>query len=122
MITRRATLIGVPLAFAVAGEARAAVSGMAYASNEKDNTVSVIDLAQMKVVKTVPTGQRPRGMELTSDGKRLLVCEGDSNRIDIFDTTSWKVIGAIDTPDPEYAALKNLRITRCSFPTRTMRW
>jgi PQQ-dependent catabolism-associated beta-propeller protein len=106
MITRRATLIGVPLVLAVAGEARAAISGMAYASNEKDNTVSVIDLAQMKVVKTVPTGQRPRGMDLTSDGGRLLVCLGDSNRIDILSTKTWAVEGSINTPDPEYAALR----------------
>ncbi len=79
---------------------------MAYASNEKDDTISVIDLAKMQVVKTVPTGQRPRGMALTSDGKRLLVCLGDSNRIDIFDTATWQVVGSIDTPDPEYAALR----------------
>lgn len=79
---------------------------LAYVSNEKDNTLSVIDLAASKVVKTVPTGQRPRGMALTSDGKRLLVCLGDSDRIDIFDTTSWRVIGSINTPDPEYAALR----------------
>lgn len=79
---------------------------MAYASNEKDNTISVIDLSKMKVVKTVHTGQRPRGMALTHDGRRLLVCLGDSNRIDIYNTKTWKVIGAIDTPDPEYAALR----------------
>ena len=79
---------------------------MAYASNEKDNTISVIDLDKMQVVKTVPTGQRPRGMALTSDGKRLLVCLGDSNRIDIFNTRTWQVVGSIDTPDPEYAALR----------------
>jgi PQQ-dependent catabolism-associated beta-propeller protein len=79
---------------------------MAYASNEKDNTISVIDLDKQLVVKTVPTGQRPRGMALTSDGRRLLVCVGDSNRIDIFDTTTWQVTGSINTPDPEYAALR----------------
>ncbi|HSZ89690.1 MAG TPA: PQQ-dependent catabolism-associated beta-propeller protein [Acetobacteraceae bacterium] len=79
---------------------------MAYASNEKDNTISVIDLDKQQVVKTVPTGQRPRGMALTSDGKRLLVCLGDSNRIDILDTTTWQVAGSINTPDPEYAALR----------------
>lgn len=79
---------------------------LAYVSNEKDNTVSVVDLDAAKVIKTVPTGQRPRGMALTSDGKRLLVCLGDSDRIDIFDTTTWKVTGSINTPDPEYAALR----------------
>ncbi|MDA8048728.1 MAG: PQQ-dependent catabolism-associated beta-propeller protein [Rhodospirillales bacterium] len=105
MTTRRSVLLGLPLALA-AMPAEAAIAGMAYTSNEKDNTLSVIDLARMKTVKTVPTGQRPRGMALTSDGGRLLVCQGDSNRVDIFDTKTWKVIGSIDTPDPEYAALR----------------
>jgi len=79
---------------------------LAYASNEKDNTVSVIDLATMSVVKTIQTGQRPRGMALTSDGQRLLVCLGDSNRIDIYDTKTLDVVASINTPDPEYAALR----------------
>ena len=33
----------------------------AYVSNERDNTISVVDLDQMKTVNTVPVGQRPRG-------------------------------------------------------------
>lgn len=100
---RLASVLGLILLLFAASPARA---DMAYASNEKDNTISVIDLSQMKVVKTVPTGQRPRGMALTSDGKRLLVCLGDSNRIDIYNTTTWQVVGSINTPDPEYAALR----------------
>lgn len=79
---------------------------MAFVSNEKDNTVSVVDLSTTSVVKTIQTGQRPRGMALTGDGARLLVCLGDSNRIDIYDTGTWKVVGSINTPDPEYAALR----------------
>ncbi|HWA78732.1 MAG TPA: PQQ-dependent catabolism-associated beta-propeller protein [Acetobacteraceae bacterium] len=108
MITRRTAILGLPptLLAAAATPAQAALTGTAYATNEKDNTISVIDLAQMKTVKTIPTGQRPRGFDLTSDGKRLLVCLGDSNRIDILDTASWKVLGSINTPDPEYAALR----------------
>ncbi|MGH7102990.1 MAG: PQQ-dependent catabolism-associated beta-propeller protein [Acetobacteraceae bacterium] len=109
MIDRRTVLLGLPpalvLARALPAEA-ASLTGTAYAANEKDNTVSVLDLAKMKAVKTVPTGQRPRGMALTSDGGRLLVCLGDSNRIDIFDTKTWNVVGSILTPDPEYAALR----------------
>jgi PQQ-dependent catabolism-associated beta-propeller protein len=106
MTTRRSLLLGLPLAFVPVAPALAAITGMAYTSNEKDNTLSVIDLARMKTVKTVPTGQRPRGMALTSDGNRLLVCLGDSNRIDIYDTKTWQVTGSINTPDPEYAALR----------------
>jgi PQQ-dependent catabolism-associated beta-propeller protein len=135
MITRRATLLGVSLAFTGPGDASAALSGMAYASNEKDNTVSVIDLSTMKTVKTVPTGQRPRGMALTSDGKRLVVCEGDSDRISIFDTASWKVLGVIETPDAEYVALRkpqnnplfvsnenNAQVTAWNIDTQKMLW
>lgn len=109
MIDRRTVLFGLPPALVLASAARveaAALTGTAYASNEKDNSVSVLDLSKMKAVKTVPTGQRPRGMALTSDGGRLLVCLGDSNRIDIFDTKNWNVVGSINTPDPEYAALR----------------
>jgi PQQ-dependent catabolism-associated beta-propeller protein len=135
MITRRATLIGVSLVFAAAGEARAALSGTAYASNEKDNTVSVIDLSTMKTVKTVHTGQRPRGMTLTSDGKRLVVCEGDSDSISIFDTASWKVLGVIETPDAEYVTLRkpqnnplfvsnenNAQVTAWNLDTQKLLW
>ena len=42
----------------------------AYVSNERDNTISVVDLDQMKTVETVPVGQRPRGITMTKDGKR----------------------------------------------------
>ncbi len=100
---RCASLLGLIMLLLAGTPARAF---LAYASNEKDNTVSVIDLSTMKVVKTIPTGQRPRGMALTSDGTRLLVCLGDSNRIDIYDTKTWNVVSSINTPDPEYAALR----------------
>lgn len=96
-------VLGAALAVLGATQATAAT---AYVSNEKDNTISVIDLSKMKVVRTVPVGQRPRGLALTRDGKRLLVSEGDSNRIEIFDTKDFKPIGVIDTPDPEFAALR----------------
>ena len=100
---RCASLLGLIMLLLAGTPARAF---LAYASNEKDNTVSVIDLSTMKVVKTIQTGQRPRGMALTGDGSRLLVCVGDSNRIDMYDTKTWNVVSSINTPDPEYAALR----------------
>jgi YVTN family beta-propeller protein len=36
-------------------------SVMAYVSNEKSNTVSVIDTDKLEVIKTIKVGQRPRG-------------------------------------------------------------
>ena len=46
-----------------------AAAYMAYVTNERDNTLSVIDLDQMKTVNTVPVGQRPRGHREVSFGQ-----------------------------------------------------
>ena len=37
----------------------------AYVSNEKGNTVSVIDTDKWAVTATIKVGQRPRGIEFT---------------------------------------------------------
>jgi len=39
---------------------------LAYVSNEKGNTVSVIDTDKWAVIKTIKVGQRPRGIEFTT--------------------------------------------------------
>lgn len=35
--------------------------GEIWVTNEKDDTLSVIDVATLEVVRTIPTGERPRG-------------------------------------------------------------
>ena len=40
-----------------------------YITNEKDNTVSIIDSVKLEVIKTVKVGQRPRGVILSKDAK-----------------------------------------------------
>ena len=85
---------------------RPAQAYIAYTSNERDNTISVIDLDKGKTIRTVPTGQRPRGILVTPDGKYLLVCDGDDDEIQIFDTTTFKEVRTISTPDPELFALR----------------
>jgi len=37
----------------------------AFVSNEKSNTISVIDIDKLAVVRTIKVGQRPRGIDLT---------------------------------------------------------
>jgi YVTN family beta-propeller protein len=44
-----------------------------YISNERSNTVSVIDPASNAVIATIPVGKRPRGIHLTRDNKSLFV-------------------------------------------------
>ena len=94
-------LFGLGLATALPAHAY-----IAYTSNERDNTMSVIDVDAGRVIKTVPTGQRPRGILVTPDGKYVLVADGDDDEIQMFDTKTFDVVRTIPTPDPELFALR----------------
>jgi YVTN family beta-propeller protein len=58
----------------------AAAAPLAYVTNEVAGTVTIFDTATNQVVSTVPMtpkGARPRGVQLTADGKRLYVALSD---------------------------------------------
>src|ERR1700756_6048327 len=74
----------------------------AYVSNEKGNTVTVIDTDKWAVTKTIKVGQRPRGIEFTRDGKFVLVAVGDDDTIQMIDTATQEVADTLPSgPDPE---------------------
>lgn len=73
-----------------------------FVSNEKDNTVTVLDSKTLEVIKTIPTGLRPRGIVITPDFSEVLVCVGDDNRLDVIDTNTLEVSRTLPSgPDPE---------------------
>ncbi len=51
-------------------------------SNEKDNTITVVDEATLKIIATIPVGARPRGIVLSKDGKSLFICASDSDEVE----------------------------------------
>src|SRR5690348_6250664 len=63
----------------LAGTVLALTSGLAsagpkaYVGNFVDNTVSVIDTADGKVVATVPVAAGPHGMAISADGRTVYV-------------------------------------------------
>src|SRR5664279_3144522 len=86
------SLVGFLLSF------DSALAFRAYVSNEKGNSVSVIE--------TVKTGQRPRGIEVSRDGKFVYVAVGDDDTVQIIDTKSLSIVGELPSgPDPEQFAL-----------------
>src|SRR3954465_14028708 len=92
-------LLSLGLSLLAAGQADAY---LAYISNEKSNTVSVIDTAKWEVVRTIKVGQRPRGIEFTRDQKYVLVAVGDDDTIQMIDTRTNQIADSLPSgPDPE---------------------
>ena len=60
-------------------------TGHIFVSSENDNAVTVLDGKTYAVVKTIPTGDRPRDMRLSTDGQKLFVIASNSERVDVID-------------------------------------
>jgi YVTN family beta-propeller protein len=58
----------------------------AYVTNGASGTVSVVDLAQRRVVKSVRSGAEPRGCALTPNGSLLYVANHTAGTVSIFFT------------------------------------
>lgn len=77
-----------------------------YVTNEKDNTVTVIDSEKLDVIKTFKVGQRPRGVILSNDGKWLIICTSDDNIIQVYDAKTYEYVKSLPSgPDPELLIL-----------------
>ena len=77
-----------------------------YVTNEKDDTVSVIDTETNEVIRTIPVGERPRGVTLSQDFKRLYICASDSDAVQVMDVATDTIIHDLPSgADPEQFAL-----------------
>ena len=78
-----------------------ALAYTAYVTNEKGNSVSVIDTDKLATT-TVPVGERPRGIALSPDSKELYVCASDDDTIQVIDTKTMQIVGNLESgADPE---------------------
>ena len=83
-----------------------AATGRIFVSNERDDTVSVIDSASNKVIKTIPIGKRPRGVGIAPDGSEVYVAISGDNAIAVVDPESMTVIRTFESgDDPEAFAV-----------------
>jgi PQQ-dependent catabolism-associated beta-propeller protein len=75
--------------------------GTVYVSSEKDDALTMIDLATLSVKGTVPTCKRGRHLQLTPDRKLMLACS-DSGVADVIDPATGKSLRRIPLgEDPE---------------------
>ena len=99
----------LPLVAAVAALLAGSLPARAYevfVTNERDNTVSVIDSKTFAVTRTFKVGQRPRGVVFSKDGKILYVCASDSDAVEEIDPDTGKLLHDLPSgEDPEQFAI-----------------
>src|SRR5262252_5159237 len=67
----------------------------AFVTNAISATVSVVNLAQNRVVKEIKVGTEPRGCALTANGSLLYVANHTEGTVSIIDTASRAVVGTV---------------------------
>lgn len=71
-----------------------------YASNFSGNSVAVIDMQTLKLLRTVPVGIQPEGLAVSPDGSRVYVADSGENKISVIDTSNFSALPALVTPIP----------------------
>lgn len=103
---RRLALLTACAAAAALASSFALAETHAFVTNEMSDDVSVIDLASVKVVATIPVGKRPRGIGVAPDGSELYVAVSGENAIVVLDPQRLKVLRKFDSgPDPKAFAV-----------------
>lgn len=68
----------------------------AYITNQGSHDVSVIDLALLRVVATVPVGRAPAGVVAASRAGRVFVSNPDGRSVSVIDMRSQSVVATLD--------------------------
>jgi len=81
-------------------------TGRVFVTNERSNTVSVINGTTHQVEATIDIGERPRGIGISPDGSEVYVAISNENKIAVFDPKSLKVLRKFNVgEDPEAFAV-----------------
>src|SRR4030067_3397633 len=84
------------------GIACAEPTGRIFVTNEKTNTISVIDSKTHQIETTLEIGKRPRGIGFSPDHSELYVAVSDENVIAVVDPKSLQVLRQFPAgSDPE---------------------
>ncbi len=70
----------------------------AYVANIGSGSITVVDLAAGKVVKSIPTGEGAEGIAMTPDGREVWVCNRAADTVSILDTKTLEVAASLKVP------------------------
>ena len=90
----RTARLGILLASA-AFAASPALAEKIFVSNEKGNTVTVLDGETHEVVHTIEGMQRPRGITASPDGRHIYVCASDDNLVRVYDAATYEELPSL---------------------------
>ncbi len=77
-----------------------------WVTNEKDDTISVIDIDTLEVVRTIPTGERPRGITFSKDHSVVYICASDSDAVQVMNPETGEILHDLPSgEDPEQFVL-----------------
>ena len=99
MPRRVATMVWIPaviMGWLLWGPSVAAAAPKAYVGLFKDDAVAVIDMAQNKVVGTIPVPKGPHGLVITPNGRKVYVSSDGASTVSVIDTGSDRVIATIE--------------------------
>ncbi len=81
-------------------------TGRIFVTNERDDTLTVINGNTLDVETTIEIGERPRGIGLSPDGSELYVAVSEENKIRVVDPVSLKILRDFEAgSDPETFAV-----------------
>ena len=99
---------GVMARSAVKGDPQAVCGHRAYVTNSYSNTLSVIDLAEMKLVASLPTGKAPVNPTFNRDWTKLYFSNVEDGTLSIVDARTGTMTGAIPAGRPHPSGLRFL--------------
>jgi len=86
-------------------EARPSDGRILYVANLW-SPISVVDLAENRVIKNIDSGVTPHGLSFTNDGSRLFIVNMHSNTLSVIDSQKHEIIKTIPVgKNPEYVKL-----------------
>ncbi|MAS82809.1 MAG: PQQ-dependent catabolism-associated beta-propeller protein [Legionellales bacterium] len=87
-------------------QVNACPTGRIFITNERGDTVSVINGDSLVVEATIDVGDRPRGIGISPDGSEIYIAVSEENKIKVMDPVSLKIIREFNAgSDPETFAV-----------------
>lgn len=88
------------------GSVSATPSGRVFVTNERGNSISVINGDSLEVEATVEIGNRPRGIGISPDGNEIYIAVSEENVIKVLDPDSLEIKREFEAgSDPETFAV-----------------